>query len=59
MQLELLHSAGVGEALAKILEGLPLLNELQRDAVLGGDSSGQSSWCALTVALCPRLENAL
>ena len=28
MQLEQLRSAGVGEALTKIFEGLPLLNEL-------------------------------
>ena len=43
MQLHLLHSAGAGEALTKILEVRPLLNELQRDAVLGGDSGGRSA----------------
>ena len=30
----------IRRVLAKVLEGLPLLNELLRDAVLGGDSVG-------------------
>ena len=58
MRLELLHSAGVGEALAKILEGLPLLNELQRDAGIPAGFGLESSWCVLTAALCPLLEEA-
>ena len=39
--LALLASTPYAQAvLAKILEGLPLLNELLRDTVLGGDSGG-------------------
>ena len=40
MQLEPLNPAGDGDVLAKMLEGLPLLNELPRNAVLGGDPGG-------------------
>ena len=40
MELELLHPAGASEALVKVLEGLPLLNKLRSDAVLGWDSGG-------------------
>ena len=57
MHLELLHPAGVIESLAKILEWMPLLNELLTDAVPKGDSgvvwAGVNLLCADGGALSP------
>ena len=56
---------GAGESLAEVIEVLPFLNELLRDAVLGGDSGGLRARVMLlradggTAALCSRLEKAL